>query len=272
MERSPKLYKFVRAPLFALAFLFSAAANAQQGAGLSDTELRAITERGRMLAEYDAAAWHASDAVMALKPDTKSLGRYIARKTDAGWVVVFGQLNEPKDKFLIAYQATQSAKPTEYQAEKLDPPKEDSDFFLAAAKSIEVTLAAFQPEKRPYNVAVLPASSNQMYVYIVPAPTVAGVYPYGGDARFMVSADGASILENRRLHKAILEYMAPPKNAKQTPVSGMHVHVLSNTPEDTDVFYVLSRKPPLPEVVVTDHFLYTVSTDGFIKEQPWQHK
>jgi hypothetical protein len=111
-----------------------------------------------------------------------------------------------------------------------------------------------------------------MYVYIAPAPTVAGVYPYGGDARFMVSADGASILENRRLHKTILEYKPPPKNAKETPVSGMHVHVLSNVPEDTDVFYVLSRKPLLPEVVVTDHFLYTVSTDGSIKEQPWKHK
>lgn len=272
MERSPRPYRCVRALLFSLAFLFSATTNAQEGAGLSEADLRGITDRGRMLAEYDAAASYASDTVLALKPDTKSLGRYIARKTDAGWVVVFGQLNEPKDKFLIAYQATQGAKPTEFQAEKLDPPKEDSDFFLAAAKSIEVTLAAFQAEKRPYNVAVLSASSNQMYVYIVPAPTVAGVYPYGGDARFIVSADGASILENRRLHKTILEYKAPPKNAKQTPVSGMHVHVLSNAPEDTDVFYVLSRKPLLPEVVITDHFLYTVSTDGSIKKQPWQHK
>lgn len=272
MERPPRPHRFVRAPLFALAFLLSATANAQEGVGLNEADLRGITERGRMLAEYDAAAWHASDAVMALKPDTKSLGRYIAKKTEAGWVVVFGQLNEPKDKFLIAYQATQGAKSAEYRAEKLDPPKEDSDFFLAAAKSIEVTLAAFQAEKRPYNVAVLPASANQMYVYIVPAPTVAGVYPYGGDARFLISPDGASILENRRLHKTILEYKAPAKNAKESPVSGMHVHVLSNVPEDTDVFYVLSRKPLLPEVVITDHFLYTISTDGAIKEQPWKHK
>jgi hypothetical protein len=119
-------------------------------------------------------------------------------------------------------------------------------FFLAAAKSIEMTLAAFQAEKRPYNVAVLPASSNQMYVYIVPAPTVAGVCPYGGDARFMVSVDGASILENQRLHKTILVYQPAPKNAKQTPASGMHVHVLSNAPEDTDVFYVLSCKRSFP--------------------------
>ncbi len=269
---STRPYRFIRAILSTLAFLLSATANAQQGAGLSDAELRGITDRGRMLAEYDAAAWHASDAVMALKPDTKNLGRYIAKKTDAGWSVVFGQLNETKDKFLIAYEATQGANPTEYQAEKLDPLKEDTAFFLFAAKSIEVALAEFQSEKRPYNVAVLPAKENQMYLYIVPAPMVSGVYPYGGDARFLMSGDGGSILEKRQLHKAILEYKAPLVSAKQSPVFSMHVHVLSNVPEDSDVFYVLSRKPLLPEVVVTDHFLYTISTDGTIKEQPWKHK
>ena len=178
MDDSQRPCRLRRASLLVVAFLFSVTVtNAQQDKGLSDSELKDITNRGRMLAEYDEAAWHASDAVMALKPDTKSLGRYIAKKTDAGWSVVFGQLNETKDKFLIAYEATQGANPTEYHAEKLDPLKEDTSFFLFAAKSIEVALAEFQSEKRPYNVAVLPAKENQMYLYIVPAPTVSGVYP-----------------------------------------------------------------------------------------------
>jgi len=262
-----------RTALLAASLLHSAAlVRAQQITGLSDAELHGITERGRMLAEYDAAAWHASDAVMALKPGTKNLGRYIAKKTDAGWVVVFGQLNEPKDRFLVAYEAIPGKNPAEYHVEKLEQPKEDAAFFLFAAKAIEVALAAFQPEKRPYNVAALPASSNQIYVYIVPAPTVAGVYPYGGDARFLMSADGGAIVENRRLHKSILEFKAPPKKAKQTLEGGFHVHVLSNVPEDTDVFYVLSRKPTVPEVVATDHFLYIISTNGTIKEEPWKRK
>ncbi len=273
MDDSQRPCRLRRATLLAVAFLFSATVtNAQQSKGLSDSELKDITNRGRMLAEYDEAAWHASDAFMALKPDTKNLGRYIARKMDAGWVVVFGQLNDSKDKFLIACEAKQGANSLEYHAERLEPPKEDTAFFLFSAKSIEIALAAFQAEKRPYNVAVLPASSNQMYVYIVPAPTVSGVYPLGGDARVLMSADGGSIIENRRLHKTILEYKAPPKDAKTTIEGGFHVHVLSNVPEDTDVFHVLSRKPSVPEVVATDHFLYTISTDGTIKEQPWKHK
>lgn len=34
----------------------------------TDAELVAITARGRLLAEYDQAAWHATDVVLATHP------------------------------------------------------------------------------------------------------------------------------------------------------------------------------------------------------------
>ena len=43
-------------------------------------ELAAITERGRDLAGYDAAAWHASDALQAKQPKEGSVVRYIAQQ------------------------------------------------------------------------------------------------------------------------------------------------------------------------------------------------
>src|ERR1700690_3115545 len=70
-----------------------------------------VTERGRALYEYDEAAWHATDAVKATKPSEESVGRYIGRKTDTGWEVVFGHLNATGDRFLVAYKASQGAKP-----------------------------------------------------------------------------------------------------------------------------------------------------------------
>ena len=57
-----------------------------------------VTARGRALYEYDEAAWHASDALQAAHPATVSLGRYIAHKSDSGWTVAFGHLNEQRDK------------------------------------------------------------------------------------------------------------------------------------------------------------------------------
>jgi len=88
------------------------------------------------------------------------------------------------------------------------------------------------------------------------------VYPLGGDTRYVVSADGLKILEKRQMHKSILETGPPP--GKKT-VGGFHAHVLSDVPEDTDVFHVLTQDPPLPEFIGTEHFTYQVKTDGSIQ-------
>ena len=128
-------------------------------------ELAAITERGRDLAGYDAAAWHASDAVQAKEPKEGSVVRYIARKTDKGWVVAFGKMNQARDKFLIAYEATPGKKPDQYEVEEFDKPEEDAGFFCSAARAIDVALKDFtdhfEGERRPYNIAVLPAEKGE---------------------------------------------------------------------------------------------------------------
>ncbi len=217
-----------------------------------------------MLAAYDEASWHATDAVLALKPAKGAVARFIARKTDAGWVVAFGKFNETKDAFLIAYQATQGSDPLHFSVRTYDPPQVDTGFFYFAAKAIEISLQNTHLEKRPYNTYVLPLDSGQLYVYVLPAQTVADVYPLGGDVRYLVSADGANITETRQLHKTILEVrQSAPKGAK--PAGGYHTHVLTDTPEDTDVFHVLRQKQPLPEAVGTKSGIYMVQIDGTIK-------
>ena len=216
-----------------------------------------------MLAEYDSASWHATDAVKALNPAEGVVRRYIARKTDAGWVVVFGRFNETKDVFLIVYGATQASGPWEFTVKTYDPPQEDTGFFYIAAKAIAISLQNSQLERRPYNTYVLPLDSGQSYVYVLPAQTVADVYPLGGDTRFLVSADGSNIIETRRLHKTILENRSGASGTKQ--VAGFHTHILTDTPEDTDVFHVLRQTKPLPEFVGTQNGTYTVETDGTIK-------
>jgi hypothetical protein len=225
-----------------------------------------VTARGRALFEYDQAAWHATDAVQATHPPTQALGRYIARRSDIGWQVAFGHLNDTRDKFLVTYEATQGTTLQEFTVKKLDPPREDTSFYLAAAKAIDIALHDFQGQNRPYNVAVLPAPPNQLYVYVVPAQTEKGVYPLGGDARYLVSADGNAIVEKRQLHKSIIENRGDlPKGT--TPAAGIHTHVLSDVPEDTDVFYVLTRQPSVPEYIGTmNKKLYVISADGTIRE------
>ncbi len=217
-----------------------------------------------MLQDYDVASWHATDAVKALNPPEGAVRRYIARKTDTGWIVMFGKFDENKDAFLIAYEAIQASSPTNFTVNTIDPPKKDSGFFYSAAKAIDLALQSSNLERRPYNTYVLPLDSGQMYVYVLPAQTVAEVYPLGGDTRFLVSADGGTIVETRRLHKSILENkQSVPAGAN--PAAGVHSHLLTDTPEDTDVFHVLRQTHPLPEFVGTKSGTYVVNTDGTIK-------
>jgi hypothetical protein len=246
--------------VLALSF-FVTSAPAQRSSPPSGAELAEITERGRILAEYDVAAWYSTDAVVSLKPPAGSVTRYIARKTDAGWVVAYGRLNDRSDKFLIAYEALQGASPQDFKVKKYDKPQEDSGFYLFAARAIETSLADFKGQNRPYNVAVLPAKSNQFYVYVVPAQTKAGVYPLGADARYLISPDGSKIVEKRQLHLSIIEYEFPEG---QKPEAGYHTAVLDDIPEDTDVFLVLSRKPSTPEWIATNKFVYKIEVDGAI--------
>jgi hypothetical protein len=142
--------------------------------------------------------------------------------------------------------------------------EQDTGFFLAAAKALETALHDFRGPDRPYNAAVLPAPLGQLYVYMVPAQTENGVYPLGADVRYLISSDGGAIVEKRQLHKGIIPNGGPiPAGATQ--VGGVHSHVLSNVPEDTDVFHVLTRKPSMPETIVTQIAIYEVSVDGSIK-------
>jgi hypothetical protein len=164
--------------------------------------------------------------------------------------------------------ATQGNRPEQFEVKGFDPPGEDAGFFRSAARAIDVALRDFtehfEGEKRSYNVAVLPAEKDQFWVYLVPAPTKPGVWPLGGDVRYLVSSDGSKVVAKRQLHKAVIEKEAPKGDA-QKQVAGIHTHVLADTPEDTDVFHVLTRKPAVPELIATERFVFVVEPDGAIK-------
>ena len=229
----------------------------------SAAELAAITARGQMLAAYDTAAWQATDAVMATHPRAKSSGRYIARLTEAGWVVDFGNLNASGDKFLVRYEAMQTAGPSHFDVKSFDPVREEGGWDLAAARGIETASNNLGQTDRPYNIAVLPKSSGGLYVYLYPAQVRAGVYPLGADVRYLMSPDGTKIVEKRQMHKTILEYAAPA-DSSETVAGGYHTHVLSEVPEDTDVMLVLIRQPRIPETVGAGAYIFTIATDGKI--------
>ena len=253
---------FVQFALLILPFLFPVGLRARQTGRLSDAELAAITARGRALAAYDQAAWHATDALQTANPKTAQGQHCLARFENERWAVVFGYLNPDQTKFLVSYEAVQGSKPHTFSVSHVDPPKEDTGFYLLAARALEIALADFGRPGRPYNSAVLPASDGQLYVYLYPAQQKAGIYPLGGDLRYLVAGDGRKILEKRQMHKTIIE--TPPARGRKS-AAGSHTHVPGDLPEDSDVLHVLQQDPPIPETIVTAHFAYEVTADGSIR-------
>ena len=256
------------ARLLPLSLLCATAVAGAQATAPSQSELADITARGRALAEYDFASWHGTDAVFSLKPSAGSITRYIARPTEKGWRVAFGRLTAARDTFLVAYEAIRTSLGGQFDG--FTPvahatPIADTGYYARAARALDIATKDFGPVQRSYNTAALPRSDGKWWVYLLPAQTVSGVFPLGADARYLVSADGRTILERRRLHNSVIEFRAPaPPQAGAKMEAGTHTAVVADIPEDTDVLHVLVRTPRIPEYVMTDHYVYRIDPDGRI--------
>lgn len=224
-----------------------------------EEELRSISRRGQLLAQYDRISWLATDALVATHPDSQRLGTYIPRRSGDDWVVVFGRLNAARDTLLIAYEARLTSGDSLFRVTKFTPAHGDTSYFLRAARALDVGQQAFGKLDRPYNTAVLPTDDQRWWVYMYPAQTRSDVWPLGGDERFLISADGKQLIERRQMHKTIIEY-----SAKSGVEAYTHTAVVDDVPEDTDVFTVLSRRPLAPEFVVTNEFVYRLGVEGGI--------
>jgi hypothetical protein len=212
-------------------------------------ELKAISQRGRMLADYDRAAHAAADAVRAIHPDQKLLRRYIARlNEDHSWEVVFGKPAQTGDGFVIAYAAHQIAPGSAFVARRWHPFRVNHGYYWRASLAVDTAAGSFRPaEQRPYSFAVIPEESGEWWVYAYPSAERTGSWPLGGDTRFRVSSDGRSIVEQRQLHRAIVELSPAERNP---PAVLVHSHNPSCAPEDTDVLAVLAQPKPSPMLVV----------------------
>ena len=227
--------------------------------------LAGITERGRRLAQYDAAAWIASDTLTSRRPDPAAVPQYVARRVGSRWIVAFGRLTEARDTFYVSYEVKQNASnPNIFTVDAFQTPRPDVDYYLRAARAITAARAEFGTPTRPYNAAVLEQPTGAFYVYLMPAQVRHDVFPLGADIRYHYAADGTTLIAKRQLHKALLE-LPLQSQPGSTLQAGTHAAILDDIPEDTDVFHVLVRQPRVPEYIVTDAFVFIVSTDGSIR-------
>src|SRR5271170_4167879 len=107
-----------RSPFGVLLLFVCAAGLAQKPQPPSSDELAAIATRGKLLYEYDQAAWHSTDAVKKVGIPQGVIDRYVAQKTASGWIVMWGRFTQSHDKFLIVYEAIQSERPDVFRVKQ----------------------------------------------------------------------------------------------------------------------------------------------------------
>ena len=232
--------------------------------------LDAITARGRALAGYERAAWRAYSQLLATRPDPRHTQRYVAYRADSGWAVAFGRLNATRDTFYVSHVAIPALVDgkrvdTAFAIQAMETPAPDTDYLARAARAIDTATSLFWPTGRPYDAAVLPAGDGSWWVYVLPAPNREGVWPLGDDMRYRVAADGRSILETRRMHIGMIEFDRSKRPPETRLVGGVHRTIVSDLPEDSDVFHVLTRTPSVFEYLFTPRFLYMINEDGSIR-------
>ena len=235
----------------------------------TQARLDSITVRGRALAGYQRAALLASTQLMATNPDPWRVQRYVGYQTDSGWVVAFGRLSIERDTFYVSHIAIPAAVGGQrvdslFEFETFAGPAPDTDFLVRAARATDLGVMTLGMTARAYSAAAIPAEHGEWWVYVTPAVDAAGVWPLGDDVRYRVSADGHRVLETHRMHIGMVEDVARAGKDGARLAAGWH-RATRDIPEDSDVFHVLARKPPIPEVVVTRHHRYVVGVDGSIR-------
>src|SRR5437867_149019 len=227
----------------------------------SDTLIAGIEERGRFLADYDQAAWHATDAFMALKPELNTGNTMLARRRpDGRWTVLFARLNAAADTLYVLYEALPTERPDSFVMLAHHPAIPRTGDERLAAAALHAAMADFGTPERTYNSYVLPRPDRAVWVYFLPAQTEATFFPHGADVRYLIAADGRRILDKHPMHRALLN-LALPADA----VTGIHTVLVDDVPQDSDVFLVLARHPRRPELIATAHYNYEIAIDGSIR-------
>lgn len=239
----------------------AAPVTAQLPAPPADSTLAAISARGRMLQQYDIAAWHGGDAIMALQPKPGEVTVAVSyRLPDGTWQVNYGRLSERKDTFYVTYRAVQVNADSAFTASRFAAPLPLVGLIREMAVAMEVAQRQFGKVARPYNSYVIWAPKG-VWVYMLPAQTDTRSFPLGADARYHV-VDGV-IADSVRFHRTILERQTALRPNGGAQVASIHTS-FDSLPSETDVFVVLRQFPRLPELVATKNFTYQIGVDGVI--------
>lgn len=231
-----------------------------------DLVLRNIESLGKNIYEYDKACWVATDLLKANHPDTSLLGNFIARKENNLWKVGFGKLAQDESHFLLAYEVIINSSNKESNILTYTIPKIDTEFYYKASKAYYVTRNELGDAQLPYNYCVIKKDNENLYVYFYPSQPSLEYYYLGGDIRFTYNSILNKITGQFKLHKSIIK-MPYSNKGNEEAVATFANAVLTTTPVETDILYVLSRNFKGDHYVGAGEWVYIIDASGVVKSK-----
>lgn len=230
--------------------LLSLGSAAAQDAEIRQFDIPTLEKLGRDIFEQDQAAWHATDALMALHPPAE-----LRAESIRGWIV----LSTP-DGPLVRYtrlgangmEAAYDIRIVGGQWDVSIPEDRgltDEQKVIVAARDLAVSTVRERCGDN-YNFVILrDPQSDGWLVWILASTTNPNLIMVGGHRRLTISADGTKILRTDALSRTCF-VMEKPANIPERNLEAMvSTQLVSNIPVETFIF--LSLQHQIPFVVLT---------------------
>lgn len=214
--------------------------------------------RGKLIYDYDQAAWHSSDVMVEKLPRTRLMeirGWLVEPDGDALSVLYYGYEGEtPYGVFRAGFK---DGKVTGAGAIPADGPRALTplETRMAQARKVAADSNPAACVERPFNTVIVPPASETapVEVYLLTPQVKEGEYPFGLHYRVTVGADG-KVASSRPFMKSCMNQPLP-KNA----VASMISHLLDPAPTEIHAWLARWTGKPVYVMIQTPSQLWEVT-------------
>lgn len=259
-----------------LALAFSLATIACPAAAqrtIPSADLATVSARGMAIYDYDQAAWHTTDTMVARHLSDAVMGAIrgwvVEPRGDVLRVTYFGLADGTPYAIYVADYGNDAVSNERVPEAGDDRALSPLGLRLAAARVAAATAgeALLKCSDRAFNTVVLPPDPGGIIpVYLLTPQTVNDQYPMGGHHEVDIAADG-SVVAQRDFTRSCLTVGETAAPAGGKPVAIFVTHLLDQHPTEIHVFTSLTAHQPI-FVGTPDGALWTVAGTRITKGPP----
>lgn len=253
----------------AAAFALTAAAPGAR-AEVTEAEKAANAEAmelGKRLYQYDQAAWHSTDAmVAALEGRTTTVAGWVVEEPGDGSLLVTYYGDGESERPVVARYVMRDGKVVSGGLGTADDRLSAAAYRMIAARSAAMARAVDEKlglcTKGNLNHIILPPRNDgTISVYLMSSAVEHGVFPLGGHYRFDIDAAG-KVASWRPFLKScmMIDSRLEGEMAKKTAFYVSHLL----DPQPTEIHYFVRYNVPVDmAIIMPDEDVWLLGTDGF---------